>query len=330
MSNTCRIGDWRWMTGLVLALAALPLVSSQGAPASLPPTIESVTAIDITVPRSGVAETIIAKYVLNIIGSKHYSHRRPDVRLSEEWYDNCFDQLDPNHVFFLQGDLDEFKTYRSVLVSRVQRKGDLAFGFDVYQRYLERVQEWVLYSIRRGQTPFDFSRDEVVLVDRKKQPWCKTKAELEDVWRRRLKNALLTRILEEEQKRAKADETSKTDEKLKADETPKGEDQQTKAPPEGKGTNEKESQPEAPRTDPWSTAGQAEILPRILTGELLEHIECKVSVGLNGVLDGRLSGFSGQQIARPSGDVAQRRYQIDHSSNHKNAGKMFHRFSFRF
>ncbi|MCK5802033.1 MAG: hypothetical protein KAI66_04335, partial [Lentisphaeria bacterium] len=181
-----------------MAIAAFfPVFSRGDAPKLQAPTAESVAAIDITVPRSGEAEKIIARYVLGLISANHYSHRRVDAKLSEEWYDNCFEQLDPSRVFFLQRDLDEFKTYRSVLTSRVRRKGDLTFGFDLYQRYLERVREWVLYSIRRGQTPFDFSKDETVLVDRKKQPWCKTKTELEDVWRRRLKNALLTRILEE-------------------------------------------------------------------------------------------------------------------------------------
>ncbi len=74
------------------------------------------------------------------------------------------------------------------------RRGDLRPAFEIFNRYHERVVtrfEKVLATLEDGIEQFDFSRDEELMIDREEAPWATTNEELDDLWRRRLKDSVL-------------------------------------------------------------------------------------------------------------------------------------------
>lgn len=74
------------------------------------------------------------------------------------------------------------------------KNGNLDPGFVIYKRYLDRVKarlDFALAELNKGVDKFDFTTKETLLVDRKDAPWLKNEAELDDLWRKRVKDEVL-------------------------------------------------------------------------------------------------------------------------------------------
>lgn len=147
----------------------------------------------------------ITMMVVKYLQKNHYTLPEIDDDVSEQLFDEYFDELDPNRYYFLQSDLDEFSVYRESLDDMVE-KGDLDFGFKVYERFIDRVTERLEYVKSIIDDNFDFTIDEEILLDRKDLPWPTTIAELDIAWRQRVKNQLLVaHLLDEENAREEAE-----------------------------------------------------------------------------------------------------------------------------
>jgi len=121
----------------------------------------------------------------------HVAHRELDDTVSAQIFDEYFKRLDHGRSFFLASDIEEFSSYRVILDDLLLREGNVDFAFDVYARFLERVRQRLDFVNTRLDQPFDFSLDETVLLDRSEEPWCATRSELDELWRKRIKNNLL-------------------------------------------------------------------------------------------------------------------------------------------
>ncbi|MET0777457.1 MAG: carboxy terminal-processing peptidase, partial [Pseudomonas mandelii] len=74
------------------------------------------------------------------------------------------------------------------------KSGDLNAGFTIYKRYLDRVKarlDFALAELNKGVDKIDFNTKETLLIDRKDAPWLKSTAELDDLWRKRVKDEVL-------------------------------------------------------------------------------------------------------------------------------------------
>ena len=74
------------------------------------------------------------------------------------------------------------------------KSGDLNPGFIIYKRYLDRVKsrlDFALAELNKGVDSLDFNAKETLEIDRKDAPWLKTEAELNDLWRKRIKDEVL-------------------------------------------------------------------------------------------------------------------------------------------
>jgi carboxyl-terminal processing protease len=140
---------------------------------------------------------LITKVVANKLEQQHYAHPTIGDEESERIYEDYFSRLDPNRYFFLESDIKEFEKDRLLLDDRL-KDGKLDFAFNVYNRFIQRVAGRLEYTKKRVNEPFDFSKDEEMLIDRKEAPWAKNTAELDEAWRKRLKNQMLIEILARE------------------------------------------------------------------------------------------------------------------------------------
>ena len=107
-----------------------------------------------------------------------------DDDISAKLFDAYFKALDPHKLYFIEGDINNFSNYR-YLLDDLLRHGQIEFAYDVYEMFVNRAMERLAYVESRLQAPFDFSINEMHQPDRSKQSWCKSREELDEIWRLR-------------------------------------------------------------------------------------------------------------------------------------------------
>jgi carboxyl-terminal processing protease len=176
-----------WKYALVTCLAALlgPAVPGMAKP-ELPPG----PAVLDTTPR----ERQVARMVTRFVERAHYAKLPLDDALSEATLKTYIDTLDGNRHYFLQSDIAYFARYRNTLDDSL-RSGDMDPVFDIFRLYRLRTQQNLNYALSVLDHEPDFSVDEDYVFDRKDLPWISTPAQMQDLWRRRVKNDALGLML---------------------------------------------------------------------------------------------------------------------------------------
>lgn len=139
-------------------------------------------------------EQVIASLnVVELLKRHHYNKPPLNDARSTQIYDSYLEMLDPSRSYFLAADIAEFEQWRTRFDDFL-KNGSLEPGFIIYTRHLTRLEERLQYALgllNKGVDHFDFTVDEELLVDRKKAPWAKDRAELDDLWRKRVKDEAL-------------------------------------------------------------------------------------------------------------------------------------------
>ena len=133
------------------------------------------------------AEEIAAKL------KHHYRRLEFDDTLSRQVLDSYLKDLDPNRQYFLATDIREFERYRDQLDDQLSR-GQLEAGYTIFNRFQERLETRLgklLDTIKNDLDSLTFDDQETVVVDREDAPWAANEAELDAIWHRQLKNAVL-------------------------------------------------------------------------------------------------------------------------------------------
>ena len=132
--------------------------------------------------------------LLQELQTKHYSSVEIDDNFSATVFDSYLDSLDGSHLYFMRGDINKLSAYRYTLDDSL-KDGSVEPGFEIYNRYYQRVLERLIYAIEEvenGISSMDFSIDETILIDREEAPYANTDAELDEIWRKRVKNSVLS------------------------------------------------------------------------------------------------------------------------------------------
>ena len=158
---------------------------------------------------------LITQMTAQLFAGSHYRKQPLDEKLSARLFDEYFNSLDPNRMFFTQKDVERFAPYRESLGAAL-RRGDSSFAFEVYDLYRERNREFRAFAEKRLKEPFDFTADEVYVTDRRKLPRVADRAALEKLWEQRLKNDILyyrlfDRAIAEAEKKEKKEKAAKKD-----------------------------------------------------------------------------------------------------------------------
>ncbi|MBC7435160.1 MAG: carboxy terminal-processing peptidase [Bdellovibrionales bacterium] len=161
---------------VLLALSAAAQAQAPNAAASCPPALKPV-----------VEQAKAAHLTAELLTRFHYEKIPLDDALSSRIYDRYLKALDPEKLYFLQGDIDRLAANRNTLDDAILTE-DLRAPFDMFNLYGCRVAEQLAYSRGLLPTGFDFQSNETLPIDRKSQPWATTEAQLRDNWRKRVKN----------------------------------------------------------------------------------------------------------------------------------------------
>jgi carboxyl-terminal processing protease len=175
---------------LVALLGVLALGPNASAPALAKQTGPVAPAVLETTSR----ERQVARMVTRFVERAHYSRLTVDDALSDATLKTYLETLDGNRHYFLQSDVAYFARYKNTLDDSL-RSGDMEPVFDMFRLYRLRAQQNIGYAISLLEKEPDFSVKEDYVFDREKLPWAETPADLQDLWRRRVKNDALSLIL---------------------------------------------------------------------------------------------------------------------------------------
>ncbi|RII75800.1 tail-specific protease [Pseudomonas monteilii] len=139
------------------------------------------------------AEIVASLNVVELLKRHHYSKPPLDDARSVIIYDSYIKLLDPARSYFTAADIAEFDKWKTQFDDFL-KSGNLDPGFTIYKRYLDRVKQrldFALAELNKGVDKIDFTTKETLLIDRKDAPWMKDQAELDDLWRKRVKDEVL-------------------------------------------------------------------------------------------------------------------------------------------
>jgi carboxyl-terminal processing protease len=178
----------RWITGVAVCASAVGLAALLGAAMTPPAAIPAVAALAPT-----DQEYYVARRVSDIIAREHYRRAPLDDRLSSLILDRYLDSIDGGRSYFYASDIAEFEKYRYELDDAI-KAGDVEPAFVIFRRYQLRSRERMNYAIELLAKKPDFDVDESFNFDREKEPWPANAAEMNELWRKRVKNDALSLV----------------------------------------------------------------------------------------------------------------------------------------
>ena len=127
----------------------------------------------------------IATRLAAMLPRNHVLQQRLDDMISQRAWTNLVTYYDADHSVFLKSDLDALAEREKTLDNELKR-GDVSFGFDVYNLFIERFNERYDFATNLLATAeWDFTSNEVYRIKRKDAPWPETREDAEDLWRKK-------------------------------------------------------------------------------------------------------------------------------------------------
>ncbi len=144
-------------------------------------------------PKSKYAKVL--RNVGLLLEQGHYSPKVIDDKFSKEVLNKFIQDLDNDKNIFLLSDIESFKKYSDRIDDEIHG-ADLESFFSINEVYLKRLNETSQLYNEILSKPFDFTKDENVLLDREKLSNPKTIVERKEIWKKRLKYLALSRYVE--------------------------------------------------------------------------------------------------------------------------------------
>ncbi len=180
----------RWITGLAVCVATVGLAALLGAAMSTP--APPAAAASPLMPAE--QEDYVARRIADIVAREHYRRAPLDDHLSSLILDRYLDSIDGGRSYFYASDIAEFERYRYTLDDAI-KAGDMEPAFVIFRRYQQRNNERMQYAVQLLAAQPDFSVDESYNFDREKEPWPASAAEMNELWRKRVKNDALSLLI---------------------------------------------------------------------------------------------------------------------------------------
>lgn len=154
----------------------------------------------------GAESAFLSQLVARILEQSHYNHHAVDNSVSSQTLRMYIDSFDYNHLIFDQADVDRFEALYAENIDDKIKEGDNQPAFEIFNKFVERLEQRVELVKKLTAEKHDFSVEEVMLLDRHEAPWPSTPEESQDLWRLRVKHE----ILQERLNKTKPEEQAKT------------------------------------------------------------------------------------------------------------------------
>ena len=122
-----------------------------------------------------------------LLGRFHYRAQPLDDVLSEKIFDRYLKSLDSEKYIFTQADINRFAAQRTQFDDAL-REGRLQSAFEMFNLYARRATERFTYARGLLKSGFDFTQNENFQISREKAAWAASEQEINELWRKRVKN----------------------------------------------------------------------------------------------------------------------------------------------
>ena len=188
--------NYHFSSGLLRGIVALLAVSvfiASNSQADRSNQLASVsTAPVILTPLDAHPRT--SRSIVEQLRHHHYLNKPLNDNTSSQIFDKYLNMLDRGHAYFLISDIQALEKYRYELDDAL-REGNLEPAFEIFNRYqvqlVDRL-EYLLTLLDQGLDKINFNLEESIQIDREDAPWAKNQAELDNLWRKRLKATVIS------------------------------------------------------------------------------------------------------------------------------------------
>ncbi|MCK5837369.1 MAG: PDZ domain-containing protein, partial [Desulfobacula sp.] len=142
--------------------------------------------------------------IIRALEQYHYLEKNLDNSMSSIILDRYIKLLDPGKLLFTLEDMNQLKQFQFRLDDQLKR-GNLNTGFKIFNLYMERSRERLAYIsglIADWENAFDFSKNDVIIIDHDLRQWQPNKQALYPLWKNDLKNHIISMILDDQEKDA--------------------------------------------------------------------------------------------------------------------------------
>jgi carboxyl-terminal processing protease len=129
----------------------------------------------------------VMRLVSEVVDRQHYRQAVLDDDMSSQIYELYLEALDASRSYLLASDVAEFEHLRYGLDDAI-RSADASPAFEIFTRYRQRNREVLKHAIALLGTEPDFTLEESFRFDRSDAGWPASQAELNELWRKRVKN----------------------------------------------------------------------------------------------------------------------------------------------
>jgi len=125
--------------------------------------------------------------IQSIISRYHYRKFSLNDSLGSVILDRYLKDLDYNRSYFLLSDIISFDKYRNK-IDNLFEDGNLDPFYLIYNTFRKRLNERIAYSDSLLKNELDFTKEENFEWKRDKAPWFRDISEMNDYWRKKVKN----------------------------------------------------------------------------------------------------------------------------------------------
>lgn len=135
-------------------------------------------------------QSLVLREVVQLIENYNYKKIKINDSISSVIFDRYIKALDPSRYYFLASDIKEFEEFRLALDDDF-RAGDLSAPFYIFNVYLKRYNDRINYSMSQIKGKYNYNQNDTYVYDREKMPWVSTVADLDNIWKNRVKYELV-------------------------------------------------------------------------------------------------------------------------------------------
>ncbi len=145
----------------------------------------------------------------------HYLEKKLDDKMSSIIFHQYLKRLDPRKELFTLKDINSFKQYQFHFDDDL-KKGRLNYAFRIFDLYMKRSKQRIAYNsslIKTWEKKLDFSKNESMLIEYDLRSWQTDEHNLHQLWRKELKNHIISLILNHKDENNDNDSITQTLEK---------------------------------------------------------------------------------------------------------------------
>lgn len=155
----------------------------------------------------------VGKHMAIMLQNSHFARLPFDEALGSKFLESYLTSLDSQKLYFTRGDVDAFqRAYGASLHSLLLQGRSIPVAREIYAKFLKRAEQRIGYAQQLlEENRFDFQKPETVSMSRKDAPWPRDSKDAESLWRRQIKDAVLSEKLRREMLSRMTNEQGKED-----------------------------------------------------------------------------------------------------------------------